>query len=172
MFVRCWKQKTRPLGRVFAVTARQQGYTVVELVVVMVIMGILAANAMPAFFSSNRFEEMGFADSTASALRYARKVAVTSGCDTRVAISAAGFQMLQRAKACDSGTLTRAVVRPGGGTWSELAPAGVGIGSLDLFFDAAGTPYDYASTLALATPQSVSVGARSITVEPITGFVH
>ena len=60
------------------------GYTVVELVVVMVLMGILAANAMPHFFTASRFEEMGFADVTAAAIRQARGLAVASGCDTVV----------------------------------------------------------------------------------------
>ena len=148
------------------------GYTVVELVVVMVLMGILAANAMPHFFTASRFEEMGFADVTAAAIRQARGLAVASGCDTRAEISPAGYALWQRATACDSGALTRAVQRPGAGTWSDSAPSGGAVGALDIYFDATGTPYDHASGTVLSSAATVAVGSRSITVEPTTGFVH
>lgn len=164
--------QTRPYGRVFASSRGQAGYTVVELVVVMVVMGIVAVNAMPAFFSASRFEELGFADASAGALRFARKVAVISGCDTRVAIGASGYQVLRRVTDCATGAMTRGVARPGGGDWAEAAPTGVTVGTLDLYFDATGAPHDHVSSVPLTAPQSVAVGSRNITVEPVTGFVH
>lgn len=144
----------------------------IELVVVMVLMGILAVNAMPQFFSASRFDEMGFADAAAGALRYARRLALVSRCDTRVEIGSFGYRLRQRATACDSGALTRDVLRPGGGNWADPAPGGVTPAAVDIYFDALGQPIDTASGTALTAPLPVAVGSRTITLEPVTGFVH
>lgn len=163
---------TQSAGRVFTAGRRQSGYTVIELVVVMVVLGILAANAMPRFFAASSFEEMGYADELLGALRYARKVALSSRCDTRVTIDAAGYGLYQRANGCRSGALTKVVVKPGAQSWQASAPNGVVVGSLDLFFDAQGRPHDASTGTVQGSSQSVTVGGRSITVEHTTGFVR
>ena len=166
------KEKTRPLGRVFSRLRRQSGFTVIELVVVMVLIGILAVNAMPHFFTASRFQEMGFTDTTRGSLLYARKLAVASRCDTRISIDAGGYQLWQRASDCGSGNFTRAVLRPGGGAWAASSPDGIAVSSLDVFFDAAGRPYDHATSTLLASARTVTIGSRSITLEPVTGYAH
>ena len=164
--------ETRPLGRVFSARARHSGFTLVELVVVMVLIGILAANAMPRFFAASRFEEMGFADSSAAAARFARRLAVNSRCDTGFSIGPAGYSVVQRASSCGVGGFTRDVNRPGGQAWSEAAPSGVAVGTLAIFFDAQGRPGDMGSGSRLGSAVSYAVGGRTITIEPETGFVH
>jgi MSHA pilin protein MshC len=163
---------TRPLGRVVACGKRSKGYTIVELVIVVLLLGILAANAMPKFFTASRFEAMGFADASVSALRYAQKLALSSGCDTLFDIDSTGYALYQRRDACDSGPLTRPVNRPGGAAWGGGAPTGVVVSSLAIYFDGQGQPVDAASSTVLSTAASYSIDGRSVRVQPVTGFVQ
>lgn len=158
----------RPSGRVFAC----KGFTTVELIVVILILGIIAVVGGSRFFSTDRFVEMGFADTVANSLRYAHKIAMASGCETRAVVDSSGVSLFQRATNCTSGAFTRAVSRPGGVAWTEAAPSGIAVGSLDIYFDAKGSPYSHATASKLTSTASVSIGIRSVTVENETGYVH
>ena len=75
----------------------ERGYTVVELVLVIAILGIMMGFAVPRFFDNSLFAARGYADELAAALRYAQKVAVASGCRVRIAIDASGYALAQQA---------------------------------------------------------------------------
>lgn len=164
--------RTRPSGRVFAARLSVRGYTVFELVVVLLVLGILGASAMPRFFEAGRFEEMGYADSVITAIRHAHKVAIATRCDTRVNIDASGYGLFQRSSGCNAGSFTRTVSQPGGGDWVGIKPNGVSSGTLDVYFDAWGRPRNVTTGSLLGAAQNLSIGSRSIVLEHTTGFVR
>lgn len=52
------------------------GFTLIELVMVMVILSILSVTVAPKFFDNSIFQARGFADQVLAALRYAQKTAI------------------------------------------------------------------------------------------------
>lgn len=55
---------------------RQRGFTLIELIMVMVMLGVLAVFAAPRIFNSDDFYARGFHDETLALLRYAQKTAI------------------------------------------------------------------------------------------------
>ena len=166
----------------------------VELIVTIIILGILAAVAGPKFFSTGKFEEMGFADVTANTLRYGNKVALATGCDTRVVKEVIGsktviaaYQRDASGTTCkDTSALFTQKVKPVGYVGDDsthlkkAVPNGILLTDFDLYFDSKGKPYNYTSPpgTALTSALTVTVQAsgsgtsRSIIIEPETGYVR
>ena len=159
---------TRPYGRVLYYS----GFTLVELIVTIAILGVIATIAGSKFFSSSSFNEMGFSDTAANSFKYAHKLAIATGCETRAQITATSIALYQRASSCTSGSFTRQVTKPGGGDFLEPVPPGVAVSTLDIYFDSTGRPYSHASGSVLMSAVSFNVGSRSVTIEAETGYVH
>jgi MSHA pilin protein MshC len=153
------------------VLSTSKGFTLVELVMTIVILGILSATALPKFFSISAFQERGLSDDTLSAIRYAQKLAVASGCNVQVVISANQFALKQPGASnrsqCASTTasnFTQTVKRPGSGESSyQGSQSGVAISNATIYFTAKGTA---------STGLDITVGSRKITVVQDTGFVY
>ena len=151
------------------------GFTLVELVIVLVVAGVLAAVGTSRFFGVRDFQARGFYDETRAAVRYAQKRAVASGCDVEVNVGPGGFALRERS-GCASGAFTRAVRKPGsGGAFAASPPPRVPVGRMDFYYDPLGRPRDVASGAVLTASPSVTIGGhtpRTLTVEHETGFVH
>jgi MSHA pilin protein MshC len=142
----------------------QHGFTLVELVAVLVILGIVAAVAAPRLFNSTVFSERGYADEIAASLRYSRRIAMASACPVRFAVNAAGYSAAQPTVWCDpAGAWGMAVQFPDRRPLANTTPAGVVVGT---------TVVEFLDTGELVSPVApLNVGAFSVTVDPATGAV-
>jgi len=151
--------------------SRQRGFTLIELIMVIVVLGILAISAIPKFFDVSIFQQRGFFDDTLNAIRYAQKLAVATACNVQVNIASDQFE-LKRPEATDrslcrstsSDDFTQTVMRPGSGESSyQGSLSGVSLSTTTLSFSAKGSASGDAA---------INVGSRQITVVGTTGFVY
>jgi MSHA pilin protein MshC len=154
---------------------RARGFTLVELIATMTIVGIVAALAGPRFFDSSVFAAAGFAADTKSALRYAHKLAQTSGCSIHVALNAQGYRVSRwHTDDCNArtGDLVR-VARAGGGLLEARPPDAVALrAGVAFFFDPIGRPRASESGAELAQDLVFSVGENSIMVHARSGLIE
>lgn len=90
----------------------ENGFTLVELVTIILLMSIIAVVSFARLGDTSAFEDRGFYDGTTNALRYAQKLAVASGCEVQFTFTSNGYSLNQRQTDCTSGAFTRAVPDP------------------------------------------------------------
>lgn len=129
----------------------QLGFTLVELITVMVIVGILAVAVLPRFFTVSDFEDRGSADQVKSLLRFAQKTAIAQHRNISVDISGSS--------ATPNCTTTLAGV-----SLTCQVKSAVTVGAETHTFNALGQ-----HTLGAAV---ITVAGVNITIEAETGYVH
>ncbi len=83
--------------------SRHAGFTLVELVVIMLVLGILSAYVAPKFFSLDDYRSRAAYDELAGALRYAQKLAVATGCEVQVTVVGSSYALQQHSTDCTTG---------------------------------------------------------------------
>lgn len=131
----------------------QRGFTLVELITVMAIIGIIAVAALPRFFDNNVFQAHGSAAQAMAALRYGQKVAIAQHRNVNVNITAAADSN------CGS-------VLTGGDVSCVISNRVVVAPALPqtVTFNALGQRVNATA--------SITVGTIAITIEAETGYVH
>jgi len=157
----------------------QHGFTLVELIVMMIVIAILAVAVVPRFSLLSGFDEVGYRDKVKATLEFARKSAVaqrryvcavidasydlTLTIETAIPENHTGscpYSRLLTLPAADKSCsgVTNKVCHPGNVT---LTPAAT------ILFDAQGRPVSGASTYTVTGDTN-----WPITVEAETGYVH
>lgn len=157
-----------------------RGFTMVELILVIVIVGILSAIAIPRFTARTEFDARGFYDQTLNMVRYAQKTAIAQRRKVWVQVGQAEriicLTYVKVSVDCQSDG-GAPVYAPGEQSWFvRTAPADVSL-SLSgspptaFAFDPLGRP-DPNVRYELEIKQNGSITVGMIQVEAETGYVH
>jgi len=189
-----------PATRLPGRRAGQFGFTLVELIMVIVIVGIIGAVIAPRFFSRTTFDASGYNNQLAALLRYGQKLAIAQNRAVFVRLNGNSVALCYTAT-CAAGSR---VIAPGGSNTASAAtrarcidpatnlyddrwacegvPDGVAMTNAGTFyFDAAGTPFaqgDVQPTLVSTFPARLTVSvtgagaALQTTIEGATGYVY
>ena len=151
---------------------RPSGFSLVELIIIIIILGILSAVALPRFFRPADFEARFAVDHLKIAMQYAQKRAVNGGCQTQFELSTTGSETVYTLNSdtiCDnSGTssFSTPIKHPtDGGDFIVTLPSEVTITSppttITLRFMTNGTVKDAAGIL-IVDPLSIQIQQGSI----------
>lgn len=164
---------------------RGQGFTLIELIMVLVLLGIMAVFLLPNLSSSSAFKERGFRDGVFTTVSHARRVAMASRRFVCVNITAGTGSAATISVTQDVGTTpetaasiscTQTVALPStvsGCSSNQLcAPSGVALGTSSSIvrFDPLGRSVSVPNTTAAAT--ITITDQTSVTVAAETGLVQ
>ena len=149
---------------------QQHGFTLVELVMVIVIAGLLATYALPRFFSKDSFENRGFYTEVVNAVRYAQQLAVAVNCATRVDLTSNSYSVTLESDGANCNAPAFGILAPDPVTGQ---PGFTGSNTDVTISTSPSTLSFQFSALGQATADvTVSVGGYSFLLHSSTGYIE
>lgn len=176
------------------------GFTLVELVVILIVLGIISAVAIPRFASVPTFSVREFDDRALAVLRYGQKMAIAQNTSVFVRLTGSSVALCYDANcnagvpapgganshsaatlaACGNSSVWDCEATPSGVSYTAVNKSGTSLtgGSSTFFFSPQGMPYatgesEPNSSFSLLTiTVASSAGSYTFYVEPETGYVH
>ena len=136
------------------------GFTLVELITVMVILGVLAVIGSAKFFNNSTFKDTQYHQEILSAFRFAQKIAIASQCDVSITMTADSYSLTY------SGTCSGNDVKHPSGKGSYADTDISEINPVLTFI------YNSQGAVTSTGVYSFTVGGHNITVEQVTGYAH
>jgi len=162
------------------------GFTLVELVVVLVLLGTLAAIGGQQFFNLQSYRQRAWTDQLTITASYARAQAIANRSQKVRLVLDASRLRAELAADCSTSSATPLVNPAGNADLSVTAPGGVTLAVVGqslpftVCFDSLGRPRDSSSAngglLTAVTPLQVMAGGstpiNTVYLEPQTGLIH
>lgn len=142
-------------------TKSHNGFTLVELIVVILLVGIISVFMVPRFFATNVFAERRAVDEIITALRYTQQLAMNRGVNYRLQINPGNYAY-QRFDAGSGNWIT--VLNPDGSAINSYPP-NITLAATTAAFDQLGQPVPNSA-------QFINVGTQVVTIEADTGYAH
>jgi len=155
-----------------AYNMKHSGFNTIELVVVLVITGVLAAVAVPRFFVSQQYSDRGFYDQALAITRYAQKsaIALRRNVCVNIASSSINLTYVSAPTYVSTSACNTNLPSPVGDSapFTVTAQTGVTLSSSSptIIFTALG------SVSSAGATTTITVSSRTITVESGTGYVR
>lgn len=169
--------------------ARRGGFTLVELITILVVVGVLAGVAAPRFFQRRGFDAVSYTDQVRALIRYGQKIAIAQSRNVFVRLNGSSVALcydsgcgahVPSPGGANTGTGVTLAGCAGDKTWAcEGAPNGLAITAATFYFDPTGQPFAASDPLGGQNSTFVSLtvavtgdgATHNVTVTPVTGYV-
>jgi len=143
---------------------RQSGFTLVELIMTLVILGLISAYALPRFFDLQRFDDRGFYTEVINATRYAQQYAVATNCDIQVTFTSNSFSLERRDNTNCTGGFNTAVLSPA--TLSAFTNTNTNVTI------SPATSFTFNALGVASIDNDITVGGRTFHIHGSTGYIE
>lgn len=153
---------------------RAKGFTLIEWLLVIILIGIVGATASPLLQHHQIFQERFFINDLSSMLRYAHKVATMTGCEVKINYNDRHELSLYQRQSCN-GDFTQKVISPylmsENKDYIVNIPPSIALhADLPLYIDSDGKVYDQSHQWKKKL--ILQIEKQQLIIDATTGFVY